>query len=302
MIVGTYSVRSSDQILQHGALRTEKSPRFTPSQLIIELKSQFAFHLMKAVYITEFGGPEVLEIREVPDPPKPSGSKILVRVRAAGLNRPDLLQRRGLYPPPAGFSPNIAGMEFAGEIVEPGEQAEAFKPGARVFGIVGGEAQAEFLITEESHLARIPDGLGFMEAAAVPEVFITAHDAIFTQAKLKPGESLLVHSVGSGVGLAGLQLAKANGGRVFGTSRTADKLERCRDFGLDEAILIKNGVDFAEIIRDKTGRRGVDVILDLVGAAYLEQNLKTLAQKGRMMVVGLQSGRKAEFDMGMALA
>lgn len=211
---------------------------------------------MKAVYITEFGGPEVLEIREVPDPPKPSGSKVLVRVHAAGLNRPDLLQRRGLYPPPAGFSPNIAGMEFAGEIVETVEQAETFKRGDRVFGIVGGEAQAEFLITEESHVAKIPDGLDFTEAAAVPEVFITAHDAIFTHAKLKPGESLLVHSVGSGVGLAALQLAKANGGQVFGTSRTAEKLERCRDFGLDEAILIKSGADFADIIRDRTGGRG----------------------------------------------
>jgi NADPH2:quinone reductase len=256
---------------------------------------------MKAVYIREFGGPENLEIREVPDPPKPAGSKVLVRVRAAGLNRADLLQRRGLYPPPAGYSPNIPGMEFAGEIVETGKDAKDLHAGDRVFGIVGGEAQAEFLIMEESHLAKIPDNLEFVEAAAVPEVFITAHDAIFTQAKLKPGESLLVHAVGSGVGLAALQLAKASSVKVFGTSRMADKLEKCRAFGLDEAIHTRDSIDFSEIIREKTNRAGVNVILDLVGAAYFEQNLLSLAAKGRMMLVGLTSGPKAEFDLGLAL-
>ncbi len=256
---------------------------------------------MRAVYIKEFGGPENLEIRVVPDPPKPTGGKVLVRVRAAGLNRADLLQRRGLYPPPAGYSPNIPGMEYAGEIVETGKDVRDLKTGDRVFGIVAGEAQAEYLLTEESHLAQIPDRLDFTQAAAVPEAFITAHDAIFTQGGLKRDESLLIHAVGSGVGLAALQMAKANGAHVFGTSRTADKLEKCGQFGLDEAILVGREPNFAEIIREKTGDAGVNVILDLVGAAYFEQNLLSLAPKGRMMLVGLTSGRKTEFDMGIAL-
>ncbi len=257
---------------------------------------------MKAVYISQFGGPESLEIREVTDPPKPQNTEVLVRVRAAGLNRADLLQRRGLYPPPDGFSPNIPGLEFAGEIAEIGEKVNAFAPGDSVFGIAGGEAQAEFLIAEESHLAKIPANLDFIQAAAVPEAFITAHDAIFTQAALNSGESLLIHAVGSGVGLAALQLAKAHDVRVFGTSRTADKLERCREFELDEAILTGKDIDVSDVIRDKTGGNGVNVILDLVGAAYFASNLRSLALKGRLLLVGLTGGAKAEFELGIALS
>lgn len=257
---------------------------------------------MKAVYISQFGGPENLEIREVPDPPTPRNTEVLVRVRAAGLNRADLLQRRGLYPPPDGYSPNFPGLEFAGEIDAIGENVKGFDRGDRVFGITAGEAQAEFLIAEETYLAKIPGNLDFIEAAAVPEAFITAHDAIFTQAGLKSGESLLIHAVGSGVGLAALQLAKANDVRVFGTSRTADKLGRCAEFGLDEAILTENDIYFSQVISDKTGGKGVNVILDLVGAAYFERNLYSLAMKGRLLLVGLTGGSKAEFDLGIALA
>jgi NADPH:quinone reductase-like Zn-dependent oxidoreductase len=183
---------------------------------------------MRAVYITEFGGPENLEIREVPDPPKPQGTQVLMRVRAAGLNRADLLQVAGHYPPPAGYSLNIPGMEYAGEVAEIGQDVTNFSPGDRVFGITAGEAQAELLLTDESVLALMPPNLNFEEAAAVPEVFITAHDAIFTQADLQTRESLLIHAVGSGVGLAALQLAKVKGCRTFGTSRTEDKLRKCR--------------------------------------------------------------------------
>ena len=172
---------------------------------------------MKAVYIREFGGAENLEFREVPDPPAPQGSEVLIRVRAAGLNRADIMQRLGKYPPPLGFSPNIPGLEFAGEIETVGNAVKSTKPGDRVFGITAGEAQAEYLLVDESLTAQIPDNLSFTEAAAVPEVFITAHDAVFTQCHLKTGEWLLIHAVGSGVGLAGLQLAKANGAKVIGT-------------------------------------------------------------------------------------
>ena len=255
---------------------------------------------MRAVFISEFGGPEKLEIREVPAPPSPENSQVLVRVRAAGLNRADLIQVRGGYPPPAGYSPNIPGLEFSGEVAEIGPAVTNWKPGDRVFGITAGEAQAESVLIDESLLAAIPDNLGFVEAAAVPEAFITAHDAIFTLGGVKTGETLLVHAVGSGVGLAALQLAKAKGVTVLGTSRTADKLEKCSDLGLDGGILTENG-DFAEKVTEMTGGRGVDVILDLVGAGYFEQNLASLASRGRLILVGLTSGRTAEFNLGIAL-
>lgn len=257
---------------------------------------------MKAVYIREFGGPENLEIREVPDPSKPTGTDVLVRVRAAGLNRADLLQRRGHYPPPNGYSPNIPGLEFAGAVAEIGEDVRDFKPGDRVFGITAGDAQAEFLKIDHRLLVKIPDNLSFTDAAAVPEAFITAHDAIFTQGRLNGDETLLVHAVGSGVGLAALQLGKANGHRVLGTSRTKEKLERCRDFGLDEAIVVANEADFAEEVLAKTDGRGVDVILDLVGASYFEQNLKSLALKSRLLLVGMTGGSKAQLDLGTVLS
>ena len=257
---------------------------------------------MKAVYIKTFGGAENLEVTEVPDPPKPAGSKVLVSVRAAGLNRAALLQRRGLYPPPAGYSPNIPGLEFAGEIVETGDAVIGWKTGDRVFGITAGEAQAELLLIESSLLAKIPDNLSFTEAAAIPEAFITAHDAVFTQGELQSGETLLVHAVGSGVGLAAIQLAKANGAKTVGTSRTADKLARSREFGLDEAILTGESPEFAEILKTKNSGHGVDVILDLVGGAYFPDNLKSLAPKGRLMLVGLTAGAKADFDLSVALS
>ena len=256
---------------------------------------------MKAVYITRFGDVEDLEIRKVPDPKSPSESQVLVRVCAAGLNRADLLQVRGLYPPPAGYSPNTPGLEFAGEVAAIGNNAGKWKVGDRVFGITAGEAQAEFLSTDESLLAKIPDTLSFIEAAAVPEAFITAHDAIFTLACLKANESLLIHAVGSGVGLAALQLAKAKGAFVIGTSRTADKLEKCGEFGLDAAISTENAADFAEAVKEKTNGNGVDVILDLVGAAYFQQNLASLGLNGRLVLVGLTSGSTAEFKLGIAL-
>jgi putative PIG3 family NAD(P)H quinone oxidoreductase len=256
---------------------------------------------VKAVYIAKFGGSEKLEIREVPDPPKPSGTQILVRVKAAGLNRADLVQRRGFYAPPPGYSPNIPGLEFAGEIVDRGEEVSTLKNGDRVFGITAGEAQAELLWADEPLVAKIPDNLSYVQAAAIPEVFITAYDAVFTQANLKQGETLLIHAVGSGVGLAALQLAKAKNAAVFGTSRTAEKLEKCKAFGLDEGIVTGDRPEFSEIANSRTGGRGADVVLDLVGGRYFEENLKSLASKGRLMLVGLTAGSKAEFDLGLAL-
>ena len=254
---------------------------------------------MKAVYIKEFGGAENLEIREVENPPQPNGKEVLVRVHASGLNRADILQRQGFYPAPKGFPERILGLEFAGEVAEIGDKVTNFKIGMRVFGITAGGAQAEFLLTEESQLAKIPANLSFTQAAAIPEAFITAADAIFTQANLREDETLLIHAVGSGVGLAALQLAKAKNIKTIGTSRTADKLEKCLQIGLDEAILTDEKVKFAEIIKEKCG--GVDVILDLVGANFFNENLESLNLKGRLILVGLTSGRTAEFNLGTAL-
>ena len=255
---------------------------------------------MKAVYIREFGGAENLEFREVPDPPAPQGSGVLIRVRAAGLNRADIMQRLGKYPPPLGFSPNIPGLEFAGEIETVGNAVKSTKPGDRVFGITAGEAQAEYLLVDESLTAQIPDNLSFTEAAAVPEVFITAHDAVFTQCHLKTGEWLLIHAVGSGVGLAGLQLAKANGAKVIGTSRTPDKLDRSADLGLDVPLLTAEP-KFADAVMRETGGTGANVVLDLVGGPYFPESLNSLAIKGRMILVGLTAGRSANFELGQAL-
>ncbi len=256
---------------------------------------------MRAVYINNFGGIDDLELRELADPPAPEREQVLIRVRAAGLNRADLLQARGLYPPPEGYSPNVPGLEFAGEVMEIGSGASRWKTGDRVFGITAGEAQAEMLMIDESLLAKIPEKLNFAEAAAVPEAFITAHDAIFTLGGLEAEDRLLIHAVGSGVGLAGLQLAKAKGSFVIGTSRTSDKLDQCREFGLDVAITIDGEINFAERVKTITDREGANVILDLVGAAYFQQNLESMAVNGRLVLVGLTSGVTAEFNLGIAL-
>jgi NADPH2:quinone reductase len=255
---------------------------------------------MKAVYIKEFGGAENLEWRDVPDPAVPTGFQILVKVKAAGLNRADLMQRLGKYPPPAAYSPNIPGLEFAGEVAGIGDKVTTFRNGDRVFGITAGEAQAEYLLTEESLAAPIPENLSLVEAAAIPEVFITAHDAVFAQCNLEPGEWLLIHAVGSGVGLAALQLAKANGAIVAGTSRTQDKLDRCAEYGLDLPLLTERPV-FAEAVRKASGT-GANVVLDLVGGDYFPEDLRSLAVKGRIIIVGLTAGRSSQIDLGLALS
>lgn len=257
---------------------------------------------MRAVVIVSHGGVEGLEVREVTRPHAPAADRVLVRVRAAALNRADVLQRKGHYPAPIGAPQDIPGLEFAGEVVETGDEARAWRVGQRVFGITGGGAQAEYVSVPESTLAEIPSNLDWHEAAAVPEAFITAHDALFTQARLEMGESVVVHAAGSGVGLAAVQLARASGARVFGTSRTAEKLERARALGLDEAIAMGDDpMSFANAVRELTGGAGVNVILDLVGGPYLAANLDALALKGRLMLVGTTAGASAAFNFGVVM-
>ena len=263
---------------------------------------------MKAVYIKEFGGAENLEIREVENPPAPQNTEVLVNVKASALNRADLLQRKGFYPAPPGFPERILGLEFAGEVAEIGIEVANFKLGDRVFGITAGGAQAEFLLSDESLLAKIPENLSFAEAAAVPEAFITAMDAIFTLGNLQSNETLLIHAVGSGVGLAALQLAKERNIKVFGTSRTADKLQKCDKLGLDFGLVTggdavqSNPNIFAELIQSLNNGKGVDVVLDLVGAGYFQANLESLNVKGRLILVGTTSGARAEINFSQVMS
>jgi putative PIG3 family NAD(P)H quinone oxidoreductase len=252
---------------------------------------------MRAVRFASHEGAGELEIAEV-ERPVARADRVRVRVRAAGLNRADILQKRGRYPAPPGVPADVPGLEFAGEVEQMGDEVRMWKMGQRVFGITAGGAQAEYVVVPESHLAEIPDRLSFERAAAVPEVFITAHDALFTQARLEMGERVLIHAVGSGVGIVAAQLARAAGaGAVYGTARTEEKVERAREFGLDEGVAVTGDPRvFAEAVREWTRGAGVNVILDLVGASYLEANLDALARCGRMLLVGTLGGASAPLD------
>ena len=252
---------------------------------------------MLAVKIVSHEGGGRLEVCEV-ERPSASADRVRVRVRAAGLNRADLLQKRGRYPAPPGAPADIPGLEFAGEVEQLGGEARSWRHGQRVFGITAGGAQAEYVVVPESHVAEIPGGLSFEEAAAVPEVFITAHDALFTQGELRTGERVLIHAVGSGVGTAAAQLARAAGaGAVYGTGRTAEKIKRAREFGVDDGVVVGDDPRaFAEAVHGWTNGAGVNVLLDLVGASYLEANLEALAPRGRLLLVGTLGGAAAELN------
>jgi putative PIG3 family NAD(P)H quinone oxidoreductase len=250
---------------------------------------------MRAIVIREPGGPEVLELRDVPAP-VPGRGEVRVRVRATAVNRADLLQRKGMYPAPPDCPADIPGLEFAGEIDQVGESVTEVKPGDRVFGLVGGGSYAENLVVHARTVARIPDGMSFVDAAAVPEAFITAYDAMVTQAGLGAGETVVVHAVGSGVGTAAVQIARAIGARSIGTARTREKLERARALGQDESILTDKG-RFDDEVLELTGGRGADVILELVGGPYVAQDVQCIAPSGRIVVVGLMGGIRADLDL-----
>jgi putative PIG3 family NAD(P)H quinone oxidoreductase len=253
----------------------------------------------KAIRIREPGGPEVLEAGEI-EVPEPGPSEVLVEVAAAGLNRADCLQRRGFYPAPPGVPADVPGLEFAGVVESVGNSVDAWKPGDRVMGIVGGGAMATRVITEAEELMPIPAELSLERAAGVPEVFLTAYDAIVLQGGLCAGKSVLLHAVASGVGTAGIQLASVIGAVSIGTSRSTDKLPRCVELGLNHAILVEGG-GFSKAVL-KVAPQGVDVILDTVGAAYLPQNVEVIGNKGRIIVIGLMGGLKGELALGTLLA
>jgi NADPH:quinone reductase len=255
---------------------------------------------MRAIVIAGKGGAEVLDIRHDPTP-EPRGDQVRVRVRACGLNRADLLQARGMYPAPPGAPADIPGLEYAGEVDALGPDVIGpLKIGDRVFGIVGGGGQAEYVLTHERMAVPIPSELDFEQAAAVPEAFITAHDALRARGGLEPGGRVLIHAVGSGVGTAAVQVAHVMGCTVLGTSRTAAKLERARALGLDHGINT-SVEDFATVVRSYTGGAGMDVVIDLLGGSALAGNLASLANRGRLVLVGLLGGHNAPFDLNVML-
>jgi len=253
---------------------------------------------MKAVVITRFGGPEVLEVQDVTKP-QPGPEEVLVHVRSTALNRADLLQRQGRYAAPPGAAANIPGLEFAGEVAELGMNAHRWREGDRVMGITGGGAHAEFVTTHQNAVCAVPANLDWSTAGAIPEVFITAYDAL-QQAGFKAGENVLIHAVGSGVGLAATQLVRALGGRAFGTSRTPDKIERAKAFGLESGYEVPEPSALKELsafAKSVTGGGGFDVVLDLNGGPYFAASLEATALRGRIILIGGVAGGKTEIDL-----
>ena len=254
---------------------------------------------MRAVVIPEYGGVEVLEVRDVPEP-APGPDEVLVDVVCSAMNRADLLQRMGQYPAP-GPKPEfeIPGMEFAGRIAAVGERVTGWTAGDQVMGIVSAGAMAERVATHERMLQRIPTGVALSDAAAIPEVFMTAHDALMTQGGLASGGTALVHAGASGVGTAAIQIAKAIGARIAVTCSTA-KVAACTDLGAD-LVVDYTGADFAEAVKEWTGGVGVDVVLDVIGGDYLARNIASVRTQGRIIQVGVMGGPKATFALGMLL-
>lgn len=254
---------------------------------------------MRAITVTEPGGPDVLTLTEVPDPVAGPG-EVLLDVVAAGVNRADTLQRQGHYPPPPGASPYI-GMECSGRIAALGEGVADWAVGDEVCALLAGGGYAEQVAVPTGQVFPVPAGVGLVEAAALPEVTCTVWANVFMAAGLRPGEVLLAHGGSSGIGTMAVQLAHALGARVAVTAGSADKLEACRALGAD--ILVNYGEqDFVDVVREATGGAGADVVLDVIGAKYLARNIEVLARNGRLVVIGLQGGTKAEIDLGAMLA
>lgn len=253
---------------------------------------------MKAIVIREPGGPEVLSLEEVPEPRLGEG-QIAIDVRATALNRADLLQRRGLYPPPKGES-EILGLECAGVVAAHGPGASGPPIGSRVMALLPGGGYAERVVVPARMALPIPEGLSFEQAAAIPEAFLTAQEALFTLGRVAPNDTVLVHAAAGGVGSAAVQLAHEHGARVIATAGSDEKLARVRALGADVAVNYKTA-DFAEAVRSATNGRGADVVLDFVGGAYWEKHASCLAVGGRVVVIGVLGGPMAEVNLAQLL-
>ncbi len=253
---------------------------------------------MRAIVIAEPGDESVLRIGEAPAPPLRPGC-VRIRVAAAGVNRADLLQRQGLYPPPPGAS-EVLGLECAGDVVEVAEPATRFAVGDRVMALLPGGGYAEQVVVDAGSVLPVPARLSLEQAAAVPEVFLTVFLNIFQLGALPAGGVVLVHGGGSGIGTAAIQMVKAAGGRSIVTAGSDAKCARCRELGADLAVNYRSD-DFAEAVRGETDGRGADVVLDSIGAPYLEKNLASLAVGGRLVIIGLMGGASAQIALGSLL-
>lgn len=253
---------------------------------------------MRAIAITEAGGPEVLKETSV-SVPVPGQSEVLVKVRAAGINRPDVLQRLGMYLVPADASP-LPGLEIAGEVAVIGEGAERWKVGDKIMALTHGGGYAEYCCVHESHCLPVPTSLTMVEAAAIPETFFTVWYNVFMRAKLKDGESILIHGGSSGIGTTAIQLAKAYGANVITTAGSEEKCNFCEDLGADHAINYKDS-DWEARVVALTGGKGVDVVLDMVAGPYMQKNINVLGRDGRYVIIAFLQGPSAELNMRAVL-
>lgn len=253
---------------------------------------------MYAVVVDEPGGPEALTWQQVPDP-EPKAGEVVVDVAAAGVNRADVNQRQGNYPPPPGAS-EIIGLECSGRISAAGAGVTEWPTGTEVCALLAGGGYAEKVAVPAGQVMPKPEGVSLIEAAALPEVACTVYSTIFMNANLAAGETLLVHGGASGIGTFAIQLAHARGARVIVTAGSTEKLARCRELGADAGINYRDE-DFAKRVKEETDGRGADVILDIIGAKYLDANIAALAPDGRIVVIGMQGGRKGELDLGRLL-
>lgn len=249
---------------------------------------------MLAIEITEHGGAEVLKPCNRPVP-VPAADQVLIKVAAAGINRPDVMQRKGLYPAPEG-APDIPGLEVAGTVVDTGSRAESIQCGANVCALVSGGGYAEYCLASASHCLPVPAGFNFIQAAALPETYFTVWSNVFDRAQLHSGEILLVHGGSSGIGTTAIQLGKAFGASVMVTAGNEEKCRFCCALGADAAINYRQQ-DFVEAILGFTGGKGVNVILDMVGGDYFPRNVKSLANDGRLVQIAIQKGPKSEINL-----
>ncbi|MEX2129561.1 MAG: NAD(P)H-quinone oxidoreductase [Xanthobacteraceae bacterium] len=249
---------------------------------------------MTAIAIKSPGGPEVLVPEERPVP-IPGPGEILVRVRAAGVNRPDVMQRKGQYPPPPG-APDIPGLEIAGEVAAAGDKVQRWKIGDKVCALVSGGGYAEYCVTDESTALPVPKGFSFVEAAALPETFMTVWHNVFERGALKAGETLLVHGGSSGIGTTAIMLAKQFGAKIIATAGSPEKCEACKKLGADVAIDY-NKEDFVAATKQATGNKGADLILDMVGGDYIDRNFEAAAVEGRVVQIATQKGTKVNVDL-----
>jgi NADPH2:quinone reductase len=255
---------------------------------------------MKAIVITQPGAPEVLQIQERPMPIYNAG-EVLVKVAAAGINRPDVSQRKGNYPPPPGASPDIPGLEIAGTIVQTGANVTRWKVGDKICALVTGGGYAEYCAAPEGQCLPVPENLSFVEATSLPETFFTVWSNVFDRGHLKPGETLLVHGGSSGIGVAAIQMANALGATVYITAGSDEKCRFCDELGAAKAINYKTE-NFAGVIKEITNGKGVDVILDMVGGDYVQNNLHSLAMEGRLVMINMMMGKDVQVDLSQVMS